>query len=165
MLLKESEPQESLRDFEYYTFECPACGDTERRLLPRGRVPITKILRTTTATPPPLAKPQDAIGRREDLAPRRSVPAGQSRSKPQDTIGKREDPALRRPHPLGPQRGRPQDTIRKLEDPALRREPPFGQKRAKPAEKSDDPNRINDVFKNPKKFIEMFVRKPGTGKD
>ena len=68
----------------------------------------------TTATPPPLRKPQDTIGKKEDRAPLR-------------------------PRSLGPPGGKPPD-------------------------RKDDPNRINEVFKDPKKFIQMFVRGPRLGK-
>jgi len=116
MVLAESEPQDSLLDFEYYTFKCPSCGDTERRLLPRGRVPITKILRTTTATPAPLRKPQERIGKREDPSPIRTRPAGP---------------------------------------------PPRGQPSTAP---KPDPDRVNELLKNPRKFIDAFVRGNRTNK-
>src|SRR5438874_11415468 len=89
MVLTESEPQDSLLDFEYYTFKCPSCGDTERRLLPRGRVPITKILRSTAATPPPLRKPQEKIGRKEYHTPVQPRPSEQWRGQPS---GPKPDP-------------------------------------------------------------------------
>jgi hypothetical protein len=114
MALTETEPQGSLRDFEYYTFHCASCGDTERRLLPRGKVPITKILRDTTATSPPLRKPYEGIPKKDDYS-------------------------YERPRHSGPQR-------------------------APSADPKGDPDRLNEVLNNPRKFIEMFVRGPREGK-
>ncbi len=114
MVLTETEPQGSLRDFEYYTFNCPACGDTERRLLPRGKVPITKILRATTTVQAPAPAPL---------------------RKPYETIPKKEDHGLARHRSSGPARPHASDT-------------------------KADSDRINDLLKNPRKFIDAFVRSP-----
>ena len=65
MEVTQTEPHEFLLDVAYYSFKCPGCADLERRLLPRGQVSVTEILRSTTQSQAPqMPKPQEKICRK-----------------------------------------------------------------------------------------------------
>src|SRR5882672_10289792 len=81
MDVTQSEPHELLANFAYYSFKCSGCADTERRLLPRGRVPEIELLTPTTATPPPIPKPEEKIGRTEDHDVARDIAFAMSHGK------------------------------------------------------------------------------------
>jgi hypothetical protein len=83
MEVTQSEPHESLPNFAYDSFRCSGCADTERRLLPRGRVPV---IGPTTAARPSMPKPEEMIGRTEDHDMARDIAMLWSRS-PRRRVG------------------------------------------------------------------------------
>jgi hypothetical protein len=61
MVATESEPYEGLSEIAYYTLCCPSCGDTERRLLPLGRVLVAEVVSTNGTVATSSTTPQEKL--------------------------------------------------------------------------------------------------------
>lgn len=60
------ESHETLSEIAYHIFICTACGDTERRLLPRRSISTADILRSVKVVQPPTPMPEDMADQRSE---------------------------------------------------------------------------------------------------